>query len=166
MAQGGDFSKANGTGGESIYGRTFDDENFSHKHYGPGMLSMANAGKNTNGSQFFITFNTASHLNGKHVVFGRLTSGLEILREIERVAIGRDDKPIQDITVVNCGEIINDSGEEKEIVPVKVVEKEKEKKDKNKEEIDIDSSDDEDEQKDKDNNNNNNNKDEKKKGNR
>lgn len=103
MAQGGDFSKFNGTGGESIYGGEFEDENFIRKHIGPGMLSMANAGPNTNGSQFFITFRSAPHLNGKHCVFGRLVDGLSLLRDIEVLRCGQGNKPIQEVCITNCG---------------------------------------------------------------
>lgn len=109
MAQGGDFQNSDGTGGESIYGRTFEDENFKHKHMGPGCLSMANCGKDTNGSQFFITLKSTPHLNNKHVVFGRLLDGIETLKMIEAVKTGRADRPIDEVCVVNCGQLKTDS---------------------------------------------------------
>ena len=85
MAQGGDFTNHNGTGGESIYGEKFADEDFSQRHTGRGVLSMANSGPNTNGSQFFLCFKATPHLNGKHVVFGKVTKGLEILDKLEAI---------------------------------------------------------------------------------
>ncbi|XP_062156814.1 peptidyl-prolyl cis-trans isomerase CYP40-like [Alnus glutinosa] len=105
MIQGGDISAQNGTGGESIYGLKFEDENFELKHERKGMLSMANAGPNTNGSQFFITTTRTSHLDGKHVVFGRVIKGMGVVRSIEHVIIGENDHPTQDVIIVDCGEI-------------------------------------------------------------
>jgi len=105
MAQGGDFTQHNGTGGESIYGSKFEDENFIHKHDRPGCLSMANAGADTNGSQFFITFEKTPHLDGKHVVFGRVCKGLEVLRALEGVPTKSGDKPKIPVIVSDCGQV-------------------------------------------------------------
>ena len=93
MMQGGDFTRFNGTGGESIYGMKFADENFKIKHTERGLLSMANSGKNTNGSQFFVTFAPTSWLDNKHVVFGRVEEGYEICQKIEKLRTNGDDKP-------------------------------------------------------------------------
>lgn len=104
MLQGGDFTNFNGTGGESIYGMKFDDENFIRHHDKPFLLSMANSGKNTNGSQFFITVTPTPHLDGKHVVFGQVIKGMGLVKYIENLPT-KSDKPDQDVTIVNCGEL-------------------------------------------------------------
>merc|ERR1712241_217654 len=106
MIQGGDFVNHNGTGGESIYGSTFHDEEFKLKHEKPFLLSMANRGKNTNGSQFFVTTGLAPHLDGLHVVFGQVVGGKEVVKEIEDLDTDKKDRPLQDIRIVNCGELI------------------------------------------------------------
>ena len=105
MCQGGDFTKGNGTGGESIYGEKFDDENFKMKHDTKGLLSMANAGPGTNGSQFFITTTETPHLDGKHVVFGRVVKGYDVVEKIEGCEKGASDKPVVDVVIADCGEI-------------------------------------------------------------
>ena len=104
MAQGGDFTAGNGTGGESIYGMKFEDENFKHKHLGKGYLSMANAGKNTNGSQFFLTFAPFPHLDGMHVVFGKVTKGLEVLDKMEAVG-SQSGATRKDVIIADCGQL-------------------------------------------------------------
>ncbi|TPX68557.1 hypothetical protein SpCBS45565_g03103 [Spizellomyces sp. 'palustris'] len=105
MVQGGDFLKGDGTGSMSIYGERFEDENFGLKHSGPGLLSMANSGPNSNGSQFFITCAKCDFLDGKHVVFGRLVDGLLTLRKIENVPTGPNNRPKLPVIISECGEM-------------------------------------------------------------
>ena len=104
MCQGGDFTNGNGTGGESIYGNKFRDENFILKHDSVGILSMANSGPNTNGSQFFLTTSLTPWLDGKHVVFGKVVSGFDVLKRIESLGY-QSGSTSQNIIISNCGQL-------------------------------------------------------------
>ncbi|KAL1948330.1 hypothetical protein VTO73DRAFT_12405 [Trametes versicolor] len=108
MIQGGDFTAGNGTGGESIYGEKFEDENFEVKHSKRFLLSMANAGANTNGSQFFITCNATPHLDNKHVVFGEVLRGKSIVRAVENTETASGDVPVEPCVIADCGELSPD----------------------------------------------------------
>ncbi|XP_042208509.1 peptidyl-prolyl cis-trans isomerase E-like isoform X3 [Homarus americanus] len=105
MCQGGDFTNHNGTGGRSIYGTKFEDENFKLRHTGPGILSMANSGPNSNGSQFFLTTERTEWLDNKHVVFGQVVSGLDVIRKMEKCGT-KAGKPSDKVVISNCGELV------------------------------------------------------------
>ncbi|XP_046861022.1 peptidyl-prolyl cis-trans isomerase B-like [Xenia sp. Carnegie-2017] len=108
MIQGGDFTKGDGTGGKSIYGRYFNDENFKIKHNGAGWLCMANLGKNTNSSQFYITLVKTSWLDGHHTCFGKVIEGMETIKKIQNVAVDSESKPKTPVKIMNSGVLMFD----------------------------------------------------------
>lgn len=108
MAQGGDITNQNGTGGKSIYGSKFPDEQIWYPHTHKGVLSMANSGPDTNGSQFFICFGATPHLNEKHTIFGRVISGYDMVERMENNPTGSQDKPLKTVKVLDCGELLGE----------------------------------------------------------
>ena len=98
----------NGTGGKSIYGEKFEDEQIWYNHTHKGVLSMANSGPNTNGSQFFICFKDTPHLNSKHTIFGRIIKGYDFIDKVEANPTGAQDKPLKEVKIVDCGELTGD----------------------------------------------------------
>lgn len=122
MIQFGDITNHNGTGGLSIYGGKFEDENFDIKHTKRGQLSMANAGPNTNGSQVFVTFCPCPHLDGRHVVFGEISKGKGLLRRLENIQTGENDYPTVDVRIVDSGLV--KEGEDDGVPPLSIGEHE------------------------------------------